>query len=374
MKKVLTFALCALALASCGSGNGSTEAKEISIKDAIGRDVNVTPGSYKRVVCIGAGALRLYSYIGDLNLLCGVEDIDKEILESRPAMFDNVARPYVMAGESVFNTLPSCGVGGPNAQAAEAEKILTCRPDIVISEYEDVEKENALQEQLGIPVITMRYGNGESDFHNSLNILGTIFGKETRAKELIDFHKDETADISRRTADIPEEGKPNVYICGLGNWGTTNALMTAQNYAPFNVARINNVVTGLAKDGIQAIDQEKFESLAPKMDVMIFDAAAVKNIKGKDFDFSSCKAFQTGEVYLEMAYNAYFTNAEISLINTWFIAKSVYPAKFTDIDIEAKANEITKAYNGVELYSRIKEMKMSYGGYQKIANPTEFFE
>ena len=51
-----------------------------------------------------------------------------------------LARPYVTAYGDAFSKLPSCGVGGPNAQAAEAEKILSCNPDIVISEYEDVEK------------------------------------------------------------------------------------------------------------------------------------------------------------------------------------------------------------------------------------------
>lgn len=46
-------------------------AAEITITDMIGREVTVTPGSYTRVVCIGAGALRMYSYIGDVSLLCG---------------------------------------------------------------------------------------------------------------------------------------------------------------------------------------------------------------------------------------------------------------------------------------------------------------
>lgn len=41
-------------------------------------------GLVQRVVCIGAGALRLYSYIGDVSLLCGVEDIDNETLSERP--------------------------------------------------------------------------------------------------------------------------------------------------------------------------------------------------------------------------------------------------------------------------------------------------
>lgn len=105
----------------------------------IGREVAVTPGSYQRVVCIGAGALRMYSYIADTALLCGVEDIDNTTLAERPKMFDAVARPYVLAYGDVFAALPSCGVGGPTAQAAEAEKILSCQPDIIVSEYEDVE-------------------------------------------------------------------------------------------------------------------------------------------------------------------------------------------------------------------------------------------
>ena len=34
---------------------------EVTVTDMIGREVSVVPGSYSRVVCIGAGALRMYS-------------------------------------------------------------------------------------------------------------------------------------------------------------------------------------------------------------------------------------------------------------------------------------------------------------------------
>ena len=226
---------------------------EITVTDMIGRELTVTPGSYTRVVCIGAGALRMYSYIGDDSLLCGVEDIDNLTLEERPKMFDSVARPYVLAYGDVFSTLPSCGVGGPNAQAAEAEKILSCNPDIVISEYEDVEKEDALQEQLGVPVVTLKSGpNGVFDdaFSQSMTLLGQIFGEEEKAEALVSFIAAETAEIAERTASIADEDKPAVYVCGLGNWGTTNHLMTSQTYASFEVANIRNVVTDLGANGV----------------------------------------------------------------------------------------------------------------------------
>ena len=352
---------------------------EITVTDMIGRELTVTPGSYTRVVCIGAGALRMYSYIGDVSLLCGVEDIDNLTLEERPKMFDSVARPYVLAYGDVFSTLPSCGVGGPNAQAAEAEKILSCNPDIVISEYEDVEKEDALQEQLGVPVVTLKSGpNGVFDdaFSQSMTLLGQIFGEEEKAEALVSFIAAETAGIAERTASIADEDKPAVYVCGLGNWGTTNHLMTSQTYASFEVANIRNVVTDLGANGVQPIEEEKFVALGADMDIIVMDAAAVKNIaplyQEDPTMFDSCKAWQTGEVYLEMAYNAYYTNYEIALINTWFIAKSVYPDLFADVDITAKTNEITSAFLGKELADEIFACPSSFGGYQKIDTASFF--
>lgn len=347
--------------------------KTVAITDMIGREVTLVPGSYERVVCIGAGALRMYTYVGDVNLLCGVEDIDNLTLEERPKMFDSVARPYMLAYGDTFATLDSCGVGGPNAQSAEAEKILACAPDIIISEYKDVEKADALQEQLGIPVITLKSGPDsvfDNSFQSSLRLLGTIFGQEERAEELVTFIESETADITARTADIAAENKPNVYICGLGNWGIANHLMTAQDYISFDIAHVNNVVSDLGANGVQTIEAEKFFSLGADMDIIIMDAAAVKNISPLYAEdntmFDSCKAWAEGEVYLQMAYNAYYTNYEIALINTWFIAKTVYPDLFTDIDMTAKTNEITKVFQGEELADEIFASPSSFGGYQKI--------
>ncbi len=112
------------------------------------------------------------------------------------------------------------------------------------------------------------------------------------------------------------------------------------------------------------------------MDIIIMDAAAVKNIKPLYAEdptmFDACKAWQNGEVYLEMAYNAYYTNYEIALINTWFIAKTVYPDLFEDIDITEKTNEITEMFLGEELADAVFSCPSSFGGYQKIDTASFF--
>ncbi len=378
-----------LALCACGAPANTAaenptpeppaEAQEITIIDMIGRELAVKPGSYKKVVCIGAGALRMYSYIADTALLCGVEDIDNLSLAERPKMFDSVARPYVLAFGEQFKTLPSCGVGGPMAQTAEAEKILACGPDIVFSEYEDVDKENALQEQLGVPVVTLKTGPGgvfDESFAGSMRLIAQIFQNEERAEELIAFVEKEKKEIQNRTEKVKDEDKPAVYICGLGNWGTTNHLMTAQNYIVFNIANIKNVVEGLEKNGIQPIEMEKFVDLGNDMDIMIIDAAAVKNIKPLMKEdpklLDSSKAWKEGEVYLQMAFNAYYTNYETALMNTWFIAKTVYPELFEDIDMTKKTDEICKMFLGKELSGEIFACPSSFGGYQKI-DAAKFF-
>ena len=354
-------------------------AEPVVITDMIGRQVEVVPGSYTRVVCIGAGALRMYTYFNGADLLCGVEDIDNTSLQNRPKMFDSVAIPYRIAYETEFSSLPSCGVGGPQAQAAEAEKILSCNPDIVISEYEDVQKEDALQEQLGVPVITLRSGPNnvfDSSFSGSLRLLGQIFGKEDRAEAIVSFIETEKAEISSRTASVAESDKPSVYICGLGNWGTTNHLMTMPNYVAFSVANVKNAASGLSSKGVQAIEKEYFVALGKDMDMIIMDAAAVKNIKPLYKEdptmFDSCKAWQDGEVYLQMAFNAYYTNYELALANTWFIGKTVYPDLFADIDLTAKLDEITTVFLGQPLAEKIFSYPTSFGGYQKIDTSTFF--
>ena len=402
MKKIVTLLLAlamVFSLAACGTAEpqptetteavtaatteaateAATESAEITVTDMIGREVTVIPGSYKSVVCIGAGALRMYSYVGDVNLLAGVEDIDNTTLSERPMMFDSVARPYVLAYGDVFNRLPSCGVGGPMAQTAEAEKILSCNPDIVISEYEDADKAAALQEQLGVPVITLKAGSKgvfDDAFYGSMELLGKIFGAEEKAATLVKFVQGEAAAIAAVVADIPEEEKPSVYVCGLGNWGTTDHLMTAENYVSFQIAGVKNVLNGLGIQGVGPIEEEKFVELGDEMDIIIMDAAAVKNIKPLYAEdptmFDTCAAWQNGEVYLEMAYNAYYTNFEIALINTWFIAKTVYPQQFADVDLTAKTNEVTKMFLGQELAEEIFACPSSFGGYQKIDTATFF--
>ena len=186
----------------------------------------------------------------------------------------------------------------------------------------------------------------------------------------------ETEEITKRTSKVADADKPSVYICGLGNWGTANHLTSSSGYAPFKIAKVNNVTDSMSFVGNVVLEEEIFVSQGKFTDVIILDAAAVKNLKPLLADdptlFDSYKAWQNGEVYLEMAYNAYYTNYEIALINTWFVAKCVYPDLFGDLDMTEKTNEITEKFLGKALAEEIFACPSSFGGYQKIDLATFF--
>lgn len=384
--KSLFLALSLLVLTACNPAK--TQSSEsiptssgvsgvIEITDMVGRKVSVDTSKVNRVVCIGAGALRLYSYVGEISSLSGVEDIDNP---NSIFMWQQVSRPYYLANKEAFAKLPSCGVGGPRNQSAESEKILSCRPDIVISEYEDVAAEDELQNTLGVPVVTVKYGPKtvfDDNIKNSIKMLGQIFKKEERAKALTDAITNAEKELKEKTQDITEEDKPSVYAGCVGNWGQTNIYGTAANYAPFQIAGIKNAVDGeTAAPGQQTITKEKFQTL--DIDKIILDASGMANFaaeykeEGNAALFDNLPAVLNGEVYLQMPYNAYYTNIETALINTYFAASVTYPSRFENFNIEEKADEIHTLFNGKALYSEIKSLSGSYGGYQRIENLSDW--
>ena len=155
-KKLLLSTAILLSLVSCGGGSKNTGVK---ITDLANRELTIDTSKVNKVVCVGAGALRLYSYVGDMNKLSGAEDIDRTTGEKGSNPFVTASRPYYDVNKDLLKNLPTCGLGGPMHQSAEADKILACEPDVVFSLYTDPKAANDLQEKLGgIPVVVLKYG------------------------------------------------------------------------------------------------------------------------------------------------------------------------------------------------------------------------
>lgn len=370
MKKPLLLLLSVLSLASC---NLQKEEEGIQVTDTLNRTHTISKSKRSRVVCIGAGALRLYSYIGERELLCGVEDIDSANEDYNP--FKDISRPYYDINKDFYKTLMSCGRGGPKNQAAEAEMILSCNPDIVISEYQDKKASDDLEKKLGVPVINVSYGKDsvfDDNIRSSLEILGKVFSKEERAEELISYIDESKKELSSKRS----ETEKTCYIGCLGNFGVQDIYSTSNSYPLFQVSDVRNVLSGNIQLTNSRIDSEKFFSL--DMDYIFLDAAgmeAFKDVYKKNENlFDSIPAVKNGNVYLEMPFNAYYTNLEVALMDAYFIASTYHKDAYMEFDIEEKSDEISRMFLKEDCYSKyIKKAKYSYGGFQRISSLQDFF-
>ena len=85
---------------------------DLVVTDMLGREVTIS-GDVETAVCIGPGTLRLYTYVADVDKLCGVEQIE----------LDNpIGRPYTMV-YTQLSDLTVIGPGGP-ANSPDAEQVI----------------------------------------------------------------------------------------------------------------------------------------------------------------------------------------------------------------------------------------------------------
>jgi len=68
--------------------------------------------------------------------------------------------------------------------------------------------------------------------------------------------------------------------------------------------------------------------------------------KNRDF-YRLLKAAGSGRTLSLLPYNYYNTNIELALLNAYFIGKSLYPERFTDVGMEDKAGEIMETCLGI---------------------------
>lgn len=340
----------------------------MTLTDMQGREVTFK-SNVERVICIGAGALRFYSYIGDMNKIVATEDIDG----ANTFGIGQTVRPYYLANKEYLSTLPSIGVGGPDNQKANTELILAQRPDLVIS-FLTAEENNALGEK--VPVLALKQGR-EGIFDDvtmqSLELLGTALNKTARYNEIKNYVDTCKADFSSLTVD------PDVTNYGpcVAGWGQVDFLLGANYFPVFTQAKVKNIL-----DNVPAEDKTTSQMgatismetlLKANPDRIFIDGAGYNKFVNKYKTDASFKekvdnldAVKNGEVYKTLPYNAYYTNLEIQLMSTYYVACVAHPESFADFDIAAKCDEITTKFNGKAMYNTLKNQPTGVGGYSMV--------
>ncbi|MCL1970083.1 MAG: iron ABC transporter substrate-binding protein [Candidatus Bathyarchaeota archaeon] len=325
------------------------------VVDMTGRTVTV-PNDVTRVIAVNSGALRLVTYLDAASMICGIEQHE----------LDLEGRPYAMANPQ-YATLP---VIGPQF-GGDPELIAAQKPDVVFTTETDIAKLDALQNQIGIPVIGIVYGSlntadAQQIFYDSLTLIGKVIHSEDRAAEVIAYVKGLINDLNTRTANIPDANKPPVYVGGLSARGSHGFTSTSAAYAPFTLTNSKNVITlEMAKGSTQVVnvDIEALPSLNPA--IIFVDYNGIDLIKEdiqrhKDV-YSQLDAIRNGRVYGVMGYNWYTLNFDVVLTDAYYIGTALYPNQFNDVNPQQKADEIYTFLCGAPLYDQMVNLYGPFG-------------
>jgi iron complex transport system substrate-binding protein len=349
--KILTTLLLFLALLSCNQKTSKQEGRKIT--DMLNRIVEI-PDSVTGIIGIRPGTVRLLAYMDAVHFLKGVEELEVRSY-----------KPYNMA----YSGLASLPVIGP-MHGGDAELIAAQKPDVILSTYITVTETDELQAKTGIPVIALQYGDlgkNKTIFYHSLSLIGDITGNKKRADSVIAFFERIIEDLDSRTNQIPEKGKPTVYIGGVSNRGAHGIISTDPAYEPFNFINAKNIANMLSdKSHTVNIDIEQLIKWDP--DMIFLDCAGL-DIIGQEIHenrqvYNSLKAFCDSTVYLVQPHNWYTTNFATVLVNSYYIGKKVFPVQFSDIRPDQVAGSIYTSLLGKDISIN---MIGYYGGYSKYS-------
>ena len=238
--------------------------------DAAGRTVTVPDTLENGIVTIGSsGPLRFLSCFDVFDLV--IETDKGDVTDNRNGRAYSYAYPYYNLTEfHADNALES----GTVESIAKKDPSLVIVQESVWTNYkencETLSTKCTLIVIKGQSMTTMWDGNYDlsKDMKDTFNLIGTMLGKEDRAKELINGIGDILKDIRKYS----KTSNDNVYIAGVTINGSNTFNTTFPTYMPLNLIGGKNAFTEPTTDSRVTINIEKFANM--NIDIIAIDPSS----------------------------------------------------------------------------------------------------
>jgi iron complex transport system substrate-binding protein len=239
------------------------------------------------------------------------------------------------------------------------EQIIALHPDVVIASVTS-EKGNTKIRESGIPVVTVMTGRGNMSLMKSeFAMIGQLLGRESNAKSLLSYWDAKLALVNERVSTIPQDQRKKVYYM-LGKTTHTNGGgWWGQEY--ITAAGGINVAEELGTNRDTSVEQV----IKWNPDVIILSSnegtfISIGDVKNNT-QLSSIAAIKNNQIY-ECPIGSFWWDrpSPESPLGILWLAKSLYPDKFSDIDLKTETQNFYKTYYGYSL---------SDAEYGKFLNP-----
>lgn len=331
-------------------------AQNIPVTDTLGREVMI-PQAPERIL--------LGFYFEDFYAVGGTDAYDRVVGISKDAWFGwrNLQWKAYSAVDARLEELTD--VGEVDAGTFSLEAAIAAKPDVAVLaawQYNALGADAARLEAAGIPIVVLDYNAQTVEKHVASTLaLGKILGAEDRAQKLADEYSAAIADLDARIANIPQADRPKVYVelgrKGAGEvdnsyagtmWGAVVNQVGGQNIAdgqiskwgplsPEYVLAQNPQVVFLAGSGW--VGRDAAILMGPSIDPEL-TRERMKPYLGRP-GWDGLDAVKNGNVYA-----VYHGGARTLYDYTFqqYIAKSLYPDLFKDVDPQANLDRFFKTY------------------------------
>jgi iron complex transport system substrate-binding protein len=231
------------------------------------------------------------------------------------------------------------------------EAIVQVDPDVafIMRSGTTAEKFKVLK-TMGIPVAALKDSSLQNLIDRTL-ITGQILGENAykKAQDYVKYFNNNVKRVEERLAKIPENERVRVYLSSGRVLSTSNRPSLNQDW--MDKAGVINVAEEWNLGAVMGDDNANLEEIiASNPDVIIcMNAKDAQTIKS-DPSWSSIKAVKEEKVYVNPKGMFYWCRetTEEALQFLW-VAKTVYPEYFTDIDMAEETKYFYKTFYGYDL-------------------------
>ena len=300
----------------------SSNVKTIKVTDSRKKEVEINYPA-KKIVCLLNSGLNDIYMLGAKDSVIGID----EWTLNTPNIFDITSK----IDDRVKNKkLP--GVD------KNIEKIVSMNPDVVIMWAGDNENIKALEDK-GVKVVGIQVNNFD-EVYWKMDLIGKICGKEERAKEIITYAKAEMSKVNDKLASVSEDKKPSAVFV----WGPSLLDFAGNNSTGDSILKMSG-----AKNAASSINEEHF--VASLEQTVKMNPAAIVMWNSKDLDPSSYTKDAQWSSIDAVKNNMIFEVPDAFYCDLWtvkyihsvkYIAKSLYPDIFKDLDLEKDKKDMLK--------------------------------
>jgi iron complex transport system substrate-binding protein len=317
---VLALLAAAVVLVGCRDEQGSQPAAPatITIVDTLDRRVQV-PAEVRRVVSLNSDLTEVIVALGGTDKL-----VSGGYRVSQPG------QAWISERLPRLATLPS-----PSSPAGvNLEQLAALRPDLIVSTlFGEIASNEVLDTvgKLGIPIVIIGFERLET-YLNDLDLLARTLGLEDRGGRLREFLSTQLDEVTERTEGVSASQRVRVYH------GLTDVYHSLGKgifeHDQIAAAGGLNVAAQLQGFGAQ-VSPEQLQRWNPDVIVLLWEGRT-KDVLS-DRKVSGLQAVKAGRVYRHPEQGWGFATPRSIFAIPW-LADKLYPARFADVDLEAKAD------------------------------------